>query len=405
MASSRSAARSRRRAGRGRVRGAARRLYRALTWTGCSALLTLRSALATDYPEIEPNNSKGQANAITDLVTGDTIRGASTSNTGAGLDYFRITPAPLAPGIYRHRLTLASATPGHGVTLRGRSQDAGVILNDDQAALTGSPATTPPRSVQWYGFGRSEPVYYRLTGAAATTQPYVATLETAPIAPVSLGEFEPGALTLTTRFQNHNTDTDVWVYDEQGNALAGMGNDDAASGVLQSTLTRDFVDGVYHLAIGRFNLANHLASPADDAFRSGIVLDFAGAALSSGAGPDNDVSFAITDSAGVRPFAAQLGEPFELAWFRFTVGAPPAACDGHLRGDANGDGRVNNFDIDAFVLALADETQYLVVYCADDPQCRLCRTDMDGDGGVRNFDIDPFVACLAAPPAEGEPCP
>ncbi|MGE0480251.1 MAG: hypothetical protein AB7Q17_07245 [Phycisphaerae bacterium] len=385
--------------------GVARRLRSASMLAGCAALLALRSALATDYAETEPNNSKGQANTIGGLAAGDTITGLTTSNTGAGLDYFRITPAPLAPGVYRHRLALASATPGHGATLRGRSQDAGVILNDDQAALTASSVTTPPRMVQWYGFGRSEPVVYRVTGAAATTQPYVATLETAALAAPNLGAFEPGPLTITTRFQNHNTDTDLWVYDEQGNPLAGFGNDDAAGGVLQSTLTREFADGVYHLAIGRFNLANHLASPADDAFRAGVVLDFAGAALSSGAGPDNDVSFAITDSTGVRQFAALLTEPFELAWFRFTVGVPAGACDGYLRGDANGDGRVNNFDIDAFVLALADEVQYLAVHCADNPECRRCRADMDGDGDVRNFDIDPFVACLAAAPAEGEPCP
>ncbi|MGE0480376.1 MAG: agmatine deiminase family protein, partial [Phycisphaerae bacterium] len=61
-------------------------------------------------------------------------------------------------------------------------------------------------------------------------------------------------------------------------------------------------------------------------------------------------------------------------------------------GDLNCDGVVNNFDIDAFVLALTDPGAYALAY----PLCSAQLADLDGSGVVNNFDIDPFVVCLTA---------
>ncbi|MBL8880192.1 MAG: hypothetical protein JNG88_13825 [Phycisphaerales bacterium] len=70
----------------------------------------------------------------------------------------------------------------------------------------------------------------------------------------------------------------------------------------------------------------------------------------------------------------------------------PLECRGFPRGDANCDGLVNNFDIDAFVLALSNVDQYAATYAA----CNwLCNLDINRDGLVNNFDIDPFVMLLA----------
>jgi len=60
------------------------------------------------------------------------------------------------------------------------------------------------------------------------------------------------------------------------------------------------------------------------------------------------------------------------------------------RGDLNCDGLINNFDIDAFVLALLNPGQYAV----DFPNCDLQNADLNGDGAANNFDIDVFVALL-----------
>ncbi|MGE0480038.1 MAG: hypothetical protein AB7Q17_06150 [Phycisphaerae bacterium] len=64
------------------------------------------------------------------------------------------------------------------------------------------------------------------------------------------------------------------------------------------------------------------------------------------------------------------------------------------RGDANCDGVVSNFDIDAFVLALVGgEAGWSQVYDCD----FLCAADINLDGVVNNFDIDPFVALPVGP--------
>ncbi|MGE0480811.1 MAG: hypothetical protein AB7Q17_10115 [Phycisphaerae bacterium] len=94
----------------------------------------------------------------------------------------------------------------------------------------------------------------------------------------------------------------------------------------------------------------------------------------------------------------------ETAWSMWArPGDPP--CGGHVLGDANCDGAVNNFDIDAFVLALIDPAGYGLVF----PTCDLaCANDINGDGTVNNFDIDPFVVCMVnagCPPGPPAPPP
>ncbi|MBL8879652.1 MAG: hypothetical protein JNG88_11085 [Phycisphaerales bacterium] len=62
-----------------------------------------------------------------------------------------------------------------------------------------------------------------------------------------------------------------------------------------------------------------------------------------------------------------------------------------VKGDANGDGLINNFDIDAFVVGLSDgEATYESQYNNEFG----CALDINGDGAVNNFDLDPFVECL-----------
>ena len=68
-------------------------------------------------------------------------------------------------------------------------------------------------------------------------------------------------------------------------------------------------------------------------------------------------------------------------------------------GDCNCDGQVNNFDIDAFVLALtsAGDTPPFGSYYATWPYCDAMNADANEDGSVNNFDIDAFVTLLTPP--------
>jgi hypothetical protein len=80
-------------------------------------------------------------------------------------------------------------------------------------------------------------------------------------------------------------------------------------------------------------------------------------------------------------------------------------CGAFLRGDADGSGAINNFDIDPFVLAVSNPAAYIAAYCGGSAQCHVCRCDIDGDNSVNNFDIDPFVNCLNNAPPPGQGCP
>ncbi len=63
------------------------------------------------------------------------------------------------------------------------------------------------------------------------------------------------------------------------------------------------------------------------------------------------------------------------------------------RGDMNGDGRINAFDIDPFVIALVDAEAYYALY----PELiRDVVGDINYDGVMNVFDIDPFVQLLTS---------
>lgn len=62
-------------------------------------------------------------------------------------------------------------------------------------------------------------------------------------------------------------------------------------------------------------------------------------------------------------------------------------------GDMNCDGSTNGLDIEGFVLALANPSQYGVAH----PNCLLENADTNGDGSVNGFDVSGFVELLIGP--------
>lgn len=303
----------------------------------CAVVASLAGTAAARpiFDEVEPNNSKAAANAFT-LMDGDSLRGTTTgASTAAGLsslDYFLITNTARPLGIYRHRLVLTTTgTAGHTGSIRGLTQsDGGVgvggMINagTDATAQSSSASTTPARFNQWYGFGKQEQLYYRVAGTSSTTGQYLATLETEQVVPTNIGIFPAGPLKITTVGQGHSTDTDFWIYDENLNAIDGYGNDDTIGppSSLQSTLTRNYAPGVYYIAISNFNIANNKASPGDDNFRSGTVLDFPDIILNSSTTGNLQLDFAITAGGDTIPFKQSA---YDIWWGTFTVIPAPGA--------------------------------------------------------------------------------
>lgn len=311
-----------------------------LSIVAVAGLALSAAATAATFNETEPNDNKAGANLVAGILHGDTIVGNSTGSSttvpgAASSDNFRVRTAAGALGIYRNRLIITTTgAVGHTGTIRGLTQSAGVISPTSDAQVQGSSsATTPARFNQWYSFGRQADIYYRVTGTTSTTADYTATYEQVAVAPIAIsGTFNTGNITITTIGQGHTTDTDLWVYDANFNAIPGYGNDD--NSVLgggpgtgfQSILTRNYAAGTYYLAMSSFNLANNLASPADERTPSGSVMDFADVLANSSTATNVNVSFAISDGVTSTAVAATRAGAYDVLFYQFTVVPAPSAA-------------------------------------------------------------------------------
>jgi hypothetical protein len=286
----------------------------------------LAPAMALAQLETEPNDSKAQANPFTLPAANATgvIVGNSISAATTGLDYFRVTTAAQpTPGFYRHRLIITTTgTAGHTGTIRGLSQTAGTPNpGTDITFQTSSTATTPPRFVQWYTSQDPGQLFVRITGTAATTADYSLDYEVQPVTEVAgPGAIPQGSITITAVGQGHTTDTDLWIYDANRAAIPGFGNDDTVGPPtsLQSTLTRTYTPGPFHMAISNFQLANNLGSPPDDNFLTGTVMDFPGVVANS----STTANLNVTTSIGGTQTPATKAAAFDVVFVSFTVVVP-----------------------------------------------------------------------------------
>jgi hypothetical protein len=308
-------------------------------WTLAGALLvcaTTAQAQVTTL-EVEPNSVKAEATPVAGMVAGDMIQGNTTGTSltaGSTLattgDTFLVSLAPLPAGIYRHRLVATTTgTAGHTVRILGLTQTAGMINPGTSTTFqTSSTATTPPRYVQWYGFGDSGSLYVQIVGTASTTADYVLTLETVAVAPTLLTDcIGPGSLTIRTVGQGHTSDSDMWIYDSALDPIPGYGNDDAGvvGHTLGSVLTRTFAAGTYYIALTNFGFANDQASPMDDTFLTGAVMDFPNVAVNSSTTNPLILNVEISDGVKVLKVASTKVAQYEINWIKFEVSATPCA--------------------------------------------------------------------------------
>jgi hypothetical protein len=245
-----------------------------------------------NYNEIEPNETKATATVVAAMAPGDTLTGNSTGSVttpgaATSVDYWNITTtaAPSA-GIWQYTLAF---TTNNTVTIRGLTQTNGVINpSTDTGLQTSSSASN--RIVRWYANEQPSQIYLNVTGTSATTADYVLTLARTQITPTTLTTFSAGPVFVTTVGQSPVTDTEVWLYDSTFTPIVDAGNDNepAPGTTTQSKLWRNLPAGTYFLAMATQNLANNLASPADDRSRSRAVTDFPNVTCTSSAPAAND---------------------------------------------------------------------------------------------------------------------
>lgn len=322
-------------------------LSRVLLGMASVAIITATAGAFPIYPEVEGNDTRATATVPPACLNpGDGVSGNSVASTGVGVDYFRLNICADAPAIYEWRLSLASSTAGHSSTLRSLNQTAVAQAPWLPGMAIGTPGATDgsaqahvlagtDRVQKWYGFGKGEFQYYRVTGGAATTADYTATLSRTTITPVDLGSYAPGNIEIRTLGQGHTTDTDLWIYDANLDPIVGYGNDDeataavsgcvGATGVtLQSCLIRSYGPGTYYMALSNFALTNNQPSPSDDDFRTGALLESPGAILNSSSTLNVNVTFRVTDANGSTQFPTTRAEAHQVVWAKFTVTPEPS---------------------------------------------------------------------------------
>ena len=304
----------------------------AMKWMLATATMAATAAVAavvSSVPnvEIEPNESKASATVADSggpgMADGDTITGTSTGNfVGFGglfsVDYFRVKTEAATPRIYRHRLSLSAPLNSYSASIRGRNQgEFGIGLTDVMVQTAQSGDTTPPRFVQWYGFGKAEELYYRVSGTPQTVMPYTVTLQTEPVAVVVAGApVVAGPIMIGSDTGNQN-DIDFWVYDAELNPVPTFGGDEP------NTATRTLSPGTYYIAWSDWNLANNQSNPTTETFFDSSVLDFAGIVVCSSQTtlPMNDLK--ITSSSGTVTVAVGKPGMFDIAFVQFVVVEPP----------------------------------------------------------------------------------
>ncbi|MBL8857452.1 MAG: hypothetical protein JNL28_02970 [Planctomycetes bacterium] len=332
------------------------RIFPAFALLCIYALAAPTASAQAVFVEVEPNGSKATATVVSCMSAGDLITGVSSGSstilgdsTVLSPDYFRIRTCPLPPGIYRHQLSIQTAgAPGHQGTILGLDAvdlPPPTITSLEVNLQNSSAITIPARYLQWYGFGRSEELYVRITGVSTTVAPYQLILSTTPVTAAALSNvLHAGQITITTHGQGHATDTEIKIYDAALNPVVGFANDDTPLALpgggttFQSTLQRTFVPGSYYLLLSRFNMADNRVTGVDDAYQDGDVVDFPDLVLASSTVGGSNVSFAVTDVAGTSAIPATLpNAAYEILWYQFTVG-PPWSITGYCFGNAGGFG-------------------------------------------------------------------
>lgn len=153
--------------------------------------------------------------------------------------------------------------------------------------------------------------------------------------------------------------------------------------------------------IGAFSVVGQNTGPAAYSYAYSAATQTATLTFTSPLAADDytvTVSTTVTAQVGGAALDGEIADPNSVASLPSGNGIAGGAAVFQFHvvnpmqtGDLNCDGSVNNFDIDAFVLALTDSEAYAAQY----PDCSIQNADANGDGLVNNFDIDPFVALLS----------
>jgi subtilisin-like proprotein convertase family protein len=284
-----------------------------------------------DHPEVEPNNTKAQAQLVV-MACGDTITGTTTGSSPddpglSSADTFLIRTAGTG-SLTEYTLTMTSGVLGQTLTVRGLTQSGHAINAGTDVAFATAVSSGAAKVVRWYGHGPlgcDQDIYVRVTGTGATVLPYVLTLTCAAVTPTPIAGSLAAGPAITVGIDaatDAAADTDLWVYDSTLTPIPEFGHDEPDS----TGVTRAMAPGTYYVALGDFNTANNQVSPPEDGAWGyadpGAVLDFPNVTACSSSAPIATLDCVISNGASAITGTGGRFVPFEVAWYRFALSAP-----------------------------------------------------------------------------------
>jgi hypothetical protein len=236
------------------------------TWVAAFAAIAgsaaATTAMAATFTETENNNVKLAANAFTlaagDILTG-TSTGTSTTTTGnASADFFRLRTGAAPASIYLHTLTRTS-TAAHSGAIMGVGQSGA------PSDTTTVQSATSSNVYKWYGFGKQEELYFRVTGTSSTTAAYTFEYNSTVITPLNGGTYDTGGPNTPGNFTFKHKgaiDGEIFLFDSNFNEIGHNDDDNTVVSGLSSRLDATLLPGTYYIAISDFNTASQTANGA-----------------------------------------------------------------------------------------------------------------------------------------------
>ncbi len=307
------------------VRMLASRLITILVW----AFLPTAATAAPQFVSVEPNNSKAEATPAFGIVDSGTLH-APPVGFRYDRNVFRVRPAALTPGIYRHALTISPSSGPTQLRLLGRDATVDSVYPDSVSILADTRRAVPFNpTVAWYGFGQAEEVYAELNslGVVRSAPGSSAVFTTEAVTPVDLGALPSPTAQAVITIQVGDLgqrDSELFLYDADYRLVYQGWSDN--NGVFEGTpsLHLPLHDGTYYVAVADKGLAGHLPTGEDQSeFQNPTdVTDFQGALVAGGLAPAADYQVTVRLPGLVGTLSASISRPGPLsaAWATFTIG-------------------------------------------------------------------------------------
>ncbi len=285
----------------------------------------------SSFLDLEPNDTKAEAVSASGLLPGDEIL-LDNNYSGFDPDVFRIQPASLPPGIYRHTLRDDGSVAPTRFRALGLDGVVDAVLPGSASILSDSLNGDPSAPmVAWYGFGKSEELYTELyaTGFARSGAAARVVFETEEITPVDVGNVDVygGTYTVSVNGTANEADTEVFVFDAEYNLIPFGWADDQNGFNNAAVATPTLTPGRYYVAASTKGLSSHTPPGSQSVFYNEFavpsgVTDFKGPLVAGNFAGSTTVLLTIQPGFSNPSINAPLTIPSSqsAAWATFTVG-------------------------------------------------------------------------------------